>query len=202
MAIEIDELRTLIETHKRMVFSLSLRITGDYATAEEVAQDVFLELHRSGDRLESADHTRFWLRRVTVHRATDALRSKALRPEATAEEWIDDRSMDDRNIDDRSMDDYQPDASSNRTSIRIQTRIEDLLRALPESLRVAIVLRYQEDMLPDEIALLLGQPVATVKSHLQRGLKLLRRKAFVTMKEYVRESPGRIEPARGTASAC
>lgn len=187
MAIEIDELRTLIETHKRMVFSLSLRITGDYATAEEVAQDVFLELYRSGDRLESADHTRFWLRRVTVHRATDALRSKALRPEASAEEWLEEDKT---------------DAAPARTSIRIQTRIEDLLRALPEPLRVAIVLRYQEDMLPDEIALLLGQPVATVKSHLQRGLKLLRRKAFVTMKEYVRESPGRVEPARGTAPAC
>ena len=48
MAIETSEFRRLIETHQRMVFSLSLRVTGDYATAEEVAQDVFLELHRSG----------------------------------------------------------------------------------------------------------------------------------------------------------
>jgi RNA polymerase sigma-70 factor (ECF subfamily) len=47
-------------------------------------------------------------------------------------------------------------------------------------------LRYQEEMLPDEMAKLLGQPVATVKSNLQRGLQLLRRKAAVTMKEYVR----------------
>jgi RNA polymerase sigma-70 factor (ECF subfamily) len=54
-------------------------------------------------------------------------------------------------------------------------------------LRVAILLRYQEDMPPDEIACLLGQPVATVKSNLQRGLKLMRRKAAVTMKEFVRE---------------
>jgi RNA polymerase sigma-70 factor (ECF subfamily) len=171
MAIDTDELRRLIETHQRMVFSLSLRITGEYATAEEVAQDVFLELHRSGERLVSADHIRFWLRRVTVHRATDALRSKALRPEAAAEEW---------------MEDHHVDAPPG--SIAIESRIEGLLCALPEPLRIAIVLRYQEEMLPDEIALLLGQPVATVKSHLQRGLKLLRRKAGVTMKEYVRES--------------
>ena len=65
--------------------------------------------------------------------------------------------------------------------------LEELLRTLPEQMRVVIVLRYQEDMLPDEIAKLLGQPVATVKSNLQRGLQLLRRKAAVTMKEYVRE---------------
>jgi DNA-directed RNA polymerase specialized sigma24 family protein len=42
-------------------------------------------------------------------------------------------------------------------------------------------------MLPDEIALLLGKSVASVKSHLHHGLMLLRRKAAVTMKEYVRE---------------
>ena len=68
----------------------------------------------------------------------------------------------------------------------VEARLEELLRALPESMRVAVVLRYQEEMLPDEIAKLLGQPVATVKSNLQRGLQLLRRKAAVTMKEYVR----------------
>jgi len=50
-----------------------------------------------------------------------------------------------------------------------------------------VVLRHQEDMLPDEIAELLKQPVATVKSNLQRGLQLMRRKAAVTMKEFVRE---------------
>jgi RNA polymerase sigma-70 factor (ECF subfamily) len=64
--------------------------------------------------------------------------------------------------------------------------LEELLRTLPEQMRVVIVLRYQEEMLPEEIAKLLGQPVATVKSNLQRGLKLLRRKADVTMKEYMR----------------
>ena len=53
MAIANDEFRRLIETYQRMVFSLALRIIGDYATAEEVAQDVFLELHRSGERLAS-----------------------------------------------------------------------------------------------------------------------------------------------------
>lgn len=172
MAIEESEFRRLIETHQRMVFSLALRITGDYSTAEEVAQDVFLALHRDGDRLASEDHVRYWLRRVAVHRATDALRRKAVRPEATAEEWMEDQQYD----------------GEIPTSAALQARLDDLLRGLPESMRVPVVLRYQEELLPDEIAKLLSQPVATVKSNLQRGLKLLRRKAAVTMKEYVRES--------------
>ena len=171
MVIETGEFRRLIEAHQRMVFSLSLRITGDYATAEEVAQDVFLELHRSGERLSSDDHTRFWLRRVTVHRATDAIRRRAIRPEASAEEWFDDSNL---------------DSVAGSSPVALEARVEDVLRRLPEPLRVAILLRYQEDMLPDEIATLLGQPVATVKTHLRRGLEFLRHKAADPLKEYVR----------------
>ena len=180
MAIENDHFRRLIENHQRMVFSIALRVTGDYSTAEEVAQDVFLALYKDGERLESEDHIRFWLRRVAVHRATDALRRKAVRPEATADEWQEEQYMADQ-------------APSN---VAVQVRLEDLMGGLPEPLRVAIVLRYQEEMMPDEIARLLNQPVATVKSHLQRGLKLLRRKAAVTMKEYVREPNWTVEPTR------
>ncbi len=155
-----------------MVFSLALRVTGEYGTAEEVAQDVFLELFRSEERLSGDDHVRFWLRKVTVHRATVALRRQAHRPESHAEEWMDDAPGD-------------GDGASGLSTV-LEARLEDLLGSLPEQMRIAVVLRYQEEMLPDDIAKLLGQPVATVKSNLQRGLKLLRRKAEITMKEYVR----------------
>ena len=174
MGFEATQFRSLVEEHQRMVFSIALRVTGEQGVAEEVAQDVFLELYRSGERLQGPDHTRFWLRRVTVHRATDALRRAAVRPEAAATEW---------------MEEQHSDSAADGVAISnaaIEARLEELLQALPEMLRVPVVLRYQEDMLPDEIATLLGQPLATVKSHLQRGLKLLRQKAAVTMKEYVR----------------
>jgi RNA polymerase sigma-70 factor, ECF subfamily len=179
MGMEAGEFRRLVETHQRMVFSLALRVTGEYGTAEEVAQDAFLELYRAlggaEARLESEEHVRFWLRRVTVHRATDALRRKAVRPEAAAEEWVEEaHGLDGGAVESAAM------------NAAVVARLEELLQALPEALRVAVVLRYQEEMSPDEIARLLGQPVATVKSHLQRGLQLLRRKAAVTMKEYVR----------------
>jgi RNA polymerase sigma-70 factor (ECF subfamily) len=85
------------------------------------------------------------------------------------------------------MEEQHVDADGSTLSASTQARLETLLRALPESLRVAIVLRYQEEMLPDEIAMLLGQSVASVKSQLHRGLTLLRRKAVITMKEYFRE---------------
>jgi RNA polymerase sigma-70 factor (ECF subfamily) len=180
MRTEAAEFRGLVERHQRMVFSLALRVTGEYGTAEEVAQDVFLELFRSAERLSGEDHVRFWLRKVTVHRATDALRRQAHRPESQAEEWMDDAAAD-------------GDGDAGVGTV-LEARLEELLGSLPEQMRIAVVLRYQEEMLPDEIGKLLGQPVATVKSNLQRGLKLLRRKAEITMKEYVRPPRGAETP--------
>ncbi len=171
MGMEATEFRRLVETHQRMVFSLALRVTGEYGAAEEVAQDAFLELFRSGERLASEDHVRFWLRRVTVHRATDALRKRRRQPEAAAEEW---------------MEEHHVAEDNEALNAAVVSLLEELLRTLPEPMRVAVVLRYQEEMQPAEIAALLGQPLATVKSNLQRGLQMLRRKAAVTMKEYVR----------------
>ena len=180
------ELRRAIEAHGRSVFSIALRITRDYGTAEEVAQDVFLELDRAAERLESEEHRRFWLRRVAVHRATDALRRQARRPEAAAEEWMEDQHS------------QWPEFPGHSASVLgagkhpglgdgVVHRLETMVGSLPEAMRVAVVLRYAEEMTAEEIAALLKQPVATVRSNLQRGLKLLRQKAAVTMKEYVRE---------------
>ena len=66
------------------------------------------------------------------------------------------------------------------------SRLEGLLATLPEAQRAALILRYQEDLTPKEIAATLEAPLATVKSNLQRGLKLLRAKAGESLKEYVR----------------
>src|SRR5579875_2086635 len=172
MAMDPGEFRRLVDQHQRMVFSIALRIVRDHGTAEEVAQDVFLELFRSADRLQGEDHIRYWLRRVAVHRATDALRRHARQPEAGAEMWMEEQHG------------FASPASGLGNSV--SHRLESMVGTLPEAMRVAVVLRYGEDLSADEIAQVLGQPPATVKSNLQRGLKLLRQKAAVTMKEYVR----------------
>ncbi len=173
---DLRDLRPILARYSRSVFSIALRLTGDPADAEEVAQDVFLELHRSTPALESEDHLKFWLRRVATHRATDLLRRRRRQPEAAAEEWLEE-----------AHGGPAPEPSSTPVALGAQIRLDELVRGLPETLRTAVVLRYTEDMTPDEIARQLGQPVATVKSHLGRGLRLLRQKAAITMKEYNRE---------------
>jgi len=156
-----------------MVFSLAWRMTGDRGLAEELAQDVLLQLDRHLGRMKSAEHVRFWLRRVTLHRVADALRRRRVNgPDLDRDLWVE---LEERH----GMVDPSGDAS-------LSARIEELLTALPEAQRAALVLRYQEDLTPEEIAATLKAPLATVKSQLQRGLKLLRVKAGQTLREYIR----------------
>ncbi len=165
------EFRAIVEEHQGLVFSIALRLLGDRGLAEEVSQDCFVELYKTLKTPESEDHIRFWLRRVAVHRATDALRRRALRPEALGVEW---------------EESFGGGGTSGFSSLALEARIEKVLQTLPDAMRVAVVLRFGEEMRPEEIASLLRQPVASVKSNLQRGLELLRRKADVMLKEFVR----------------
>jgi RNA polymerase sigma-70 factor (ECF subfamily) len=58
----------------------------------------------------------------------------------------------------------------------LNRQLRQMVGSLPAGPRAVVVLRYQEDLTPDEIAEALGMPVATVKSHLRRTLALLREK--------------------------
>ena len=163
----------LVDEHQSMVFSLAWRMTGDRGLAEEITQDVFLELDRHMHRIESPQHALFWLRRVAMSRATDALRRRRVRG---VDLWVE-------------IEDNHGAPLEERPS-PLGTRLEQLITTLPEPQRAALVLRYQEDLTPEEIADTLESPLATVKSNLQRGLKLLRAKAESNLKDYLR--PGRI----------
>lgn len=132
--------------------------------AEEVTQDVFLALSRNLHRIENAEHLLAWLRRVAVQRATDACRRRSSRVDFAAVEY----------------DEAQTPATAaleGAPSLHLETWAEKLVGGLPHPQRAIVLLRYQEDMTPTEIAVALNMPVATVKSYLQRALKTIRAKA-------------------------
>ena len=159
----------LVDEHQSMVFSLALRMTGDRGLAEEIAQDVFLELDRNLRKIESPLHACNWLRRVAMSRSADALRRRRVR---NMDLWVE-------------IAEHHGALEEERSS-PLGMQLETLLATLPEAQRAALILRYQEDLTPDEIAAALDAPLATVKSQLQRGLKLLRSKAAAHLKEYIR----------------
>lgn len=153
-----DRFGRLIREHQAMVFSMALAYTRNRATAEDIAQEVFLELHRKLNTLETEAHVMHWLRRVTAHRLIDYSRKQQRHPQA-------------------SIDDL-PELSfaAPQSDPLLGDVLRQLIASLPERPRMVMILRFQEDLDPVDISEALDMPLATVKSHLQRSLALLRDK--------------------------
>jgi RNA polymerase sigma-70 factor, ECF subfamily len=147
----------IVRRHQAMVFSIALHFLADRSAAEELAQDVFLQLHAALPTLKSEEHVKFWLRKVASHRCIDHKRRRRL-PQV-------------------SLDDV-PEATAPTPpgDPLLSRRLRQFVASLPDNPRLVVILRYQEDLGAEEIAEVLAMPVATVKSHLQRSLALLREK--------------------------
>ena len=151
-----------------MVFSLAYHFLQDRALAEDVTQEVFLQLYREQDSLATEQHVRYWLRKVASHRCIDAARRRKIRPRVALEDI------------------REPAAREDFHDPILNETLRKLVATLPETPRMIVVLRYQEDMDPTEIAETVGMPVATVKSHLHRSLGMLREKMQRLKKETMR----------------
>jgi RNA polymerase sigma-70 factor, ECF subfamily len=147
----------LVRSHQNLVYSIALRMLADPALAEDLSQEVFLQMHGSLRSIESPAHLIFWLRRVSTHRAIDRLRQRGLAEWAPLEEVI------------------EVPAESLPDDPLLQGRLRSLVAQLPPMARAVVVLRFQEDLDPTEIAQALDMPLNTVKSHLKRSLANLRR---------------------------
>lgn len=159
-----------------MVFSIALHVLGRRDLAEELAQEVFTQLYQHMRSIQSSAHLKFWLRKVAAHRAIDCARR-----EANAR-WV-------------SLDRIDEPMERSQCAIEedpfAKQRLQRLLASLPPNARMLVVLRYQEEMEPREIAEILDMPVNTVKSSLQRSLALLRAKFPKTVEEYGHEASRR-----------
>lgn len=197
----------MLRRHQAMVFSLALRIVGNRALAEELAQEVFLQLHRSLPTLESGAHVAHWLRRVVSNRAIDLARQMARRPQASLSDLPEFSAgvglapghggSTDRRRGGSAAASLNLSAgggahagsgtgggsgSSNGSGGDpadpfITRRLRDLVASLPAAPRAVVTLRFQEDLDLSEIAATLNMPLNTVKSHLRRSLALLRGRA-------------------------
>jgi RNA polymerase sigma-70 factor, ECF subfamily len=148
----------VLRANQSMVFSLAYHFLRDRGAAEEVAQDVFLRLYQNLGDLEDARHVTFWLRKVTSRRCIDFARKRGAQNTVALIETA------------------EPVTAERRGDPLLNRRLRQLIATLPERPRMVMVLRYQEDLTPDEIAEVLEMPLRTVKSHLHRSLAILREK--------------------------
>lgn len=153
---DADAFRALIESHQHMVFAACNRILCNRADAEDAAQDCFFQLARKAGELRAP--IAGWLHKVAVHAAIDMLRRKRSRltHESAAREL-------------RA-------AHGDRSWDEIKGLVDEAIAALPERLRVPLVLYYLEGRKQDEIAAGLGVSQPAVSGRLKRGVDMLRKR--------------------------
>ncbi|MFZ0298852.1 MAG: sigma-70 family RNA polymerase sigma factor [Candidatus Sulfotelmatobacter sp.] len=167
--VVIGDFAEIVRRHQSMVFSIALHFLADPSAAEELAQDVFMQLHAKLSTLKSPQHMVFWLRKVTSHRCIDRMRRRRV-PQVSLEDSPESAVLE-----------FSP--SVQLADPFLARRLRQLVASLPEKARLMVILRYQEDLSAEDIAEILDVPVATVKSDLQRALAMLRDKVIRTMGE-------------------
>jgi RNA polymerase sigma-70 factor, ECF subfamily len=155
----------IVREHQGMVFSIAWHFFADRGLAEDLAQEVFLQLYQGLSAIQSAAHLVHWLRLTAVHRSIDHGRRKNLRRESPLDEI------------------QEIAAGTAPADLFLHKRLRQTLTQLPEKQRMVVVLRYQEELGPGEIAELLNMPLNTVKSTLQRALEELRGRLTRKLKE-------------------
>ena len=154
----------IYERHSAAAFSLAYRMMGTRSGAEDVTQDAFLSLWRSGARYDRArGSVRTWVLGIVHHRAIDALRRATVH---------DRRRAGDEGIEERFE-------ARERTDVEAARReeagtVRSALSSLPADQSQVIELAYFGGFTHTEIADMLDAPVGTVKGRMRLGLKKMR----------------------------
>lgn len=166
-----EAFRRLVERFQRPVFTLVVRMVGDPAAAEDLAQETFLKAFR---RLATYDPERkfsSWLFKIAHNTTLDHLRRRG--PESVPLERTDDDPEGGGGLAAVLADDSlrSPEAAAQRGDLA--AALGAAVGALRPEYREIVLLRYQEGMAYQDIAEVSGLPLGTVKTHLHRARKEL-----------------------------
>jgi RNA polymerase sigma-70 factor, ECF subfamily len=158
--------RALVEEHAPMVFRTLLRLLDTRDGLDDLAQDCFLRLYRALPAFRGEALVSTYLYRIVVNVAQDELRRRHReeRPltSLAAEDWGDRLRHPSRNAEELLLEREFAD------------RVERALGQLSAIQRTVLVLYHQEERTYEQIAVVLGMPVGTVRTHLHRGRARLR----------------------------
>jgi RNA polymerase sigma-70 factor (ECF subfamily) len=154
----------VINVHAPRVYSLALRMLGNTADAEDVSQDVLLQVVRKLDTFRGDSEITTWLHRVTVNAALTHRRRLSCRHERTLDVSLDCVAPpEDSNV---------PDDQALRCELR--RHLERAIARLAPMYRDVFVLADVEQLANAEVGQLLGLSLAAVKSRLHRARLMLR----------------------------
>jgi len=158
---DMEAFRCLVEAHQARVVGTISKMLGSDAEAEDLAQQVFIRIWKSAPRYQPTAKFTTWLFRITRNLVFNELRRKR--------HFVDQA---DEMPEPAERRDQEPDKVLMEGEL--QSAIQNAIDQLPESQRLAIILRRYEGMAYEEIAAVMGTTVPAVKSILFRARAELR----------------------------
>lgn len=168
-----EALASLYDRYRLILFGLILRILHSRPEAEDVLQDVFIQVwKRASDYDEARGRPFTWLVTLARSRAIDRLRALDSRQRTANESALD-------------VTESVSDAATDAFKSEQREVVRDALDALPTEQRQTLVLAYFEGLTQSEIAERLGAPLGTVKTRMRSGMIKLRESLGEKMRDFL-----------------
>jgi len=168
---DVSAYEELVRRYSRPIFNFAYRMVGSYADADDVAQDVFVQVYKSLPTARTDLPFKPWLYVIARNKCLDQLKRK--RPLLFAE--VDGPDDEGAGIADRVVDsDPLPEELAERADL--QRILHEAVQTLPERYRQVVAMRYTGELSFTEIADALNLPENTVKTHFHRAKALLRQR--------------------------
>ena len=162
---EKDEFRHLVQNYKNLVFSMILRQVGDYTLSEELSQEVFIKAYLNLKKFQHKSSFSTWLTRIALNHVSTYFSSKRYKLQKITEAY------------DYKNHETTTDDSSRENEIKHEQQLESFRQAvakLKNIFRDVIVLCSLEGKSYEEAAGILGVPVGTVRSRLNKARLLIK----------------------------
>jgi len=160
----------LVKRHQRQIVNFIYRMVGDFDLALDMSQDVFIRVHQALDRFDPRFKFTTWIYRIASNCAIDRLRRH--QPPTISLDAPQPAGDNVRRIQIASTD---QDPSERLESKETMKRLEMAIRRLPAGYRRLIVLRHVNSLRYEQIAMVTGLPLGTVKNRIFRARAILRR---------------------------
>ena len=149
----------LYDRYSAVVYSVALRVLGDTGAAEDVLQEIFMQLWRNPGSFDaSRGNLAPWLAVIARNRAVDLLRKR--RPQTEISETVIS---------------VEPDLAMETDRGRVTEKVRGVLKEMPAPQRQALEMAYFEGYSHSEISEKTGEPLGTIKTRIRSGLILLRK---------------------------
>jgi RNA polymerase sigma-70 factor (ECF subfamily) len=192
-----DAFAWLIATYHQPVYSLLARAIPAGSDAADLTQEVFVKIYRGISGFHGDASLRTWIYRIALHEASNQRRwwSRHRRQEITIETETGESSEGQPLcIKDTLVDEHESPFDSCAQS-EMRTRVEALLKEIPEPFRMVVILRDLEGFAYEEIAEILNVNLGTVKSRLMRGRSHLKAR-LAPLAEATRKRPSASSTSR------